>query len=348
LSKRHQALICAKAFRNAGPEPRRLLAEGGCELIDSPREGTMPPDELVELIADVDGVIAGNELFGEEVFAAARRLRAVSRWGIGVDRVDLDAATRHGVVVTNTPRLTATGVADYTFALLLASARRVLEADRAVRTAQWQDMVGADVWQQCLGLVGFGAIGQAVAHRARGFEMRVLAYDPNPNQEAARELGVAFVPLEQLLREADFVSLHATATDENQGMIGSREFALMKPSAFLVNMARGSLVDEAALVQALRGRQIAGAALDVHAEEPTDTEYALLAFDNCVLSPHTASMSRGTIAAVSRQAALNLLAVLRGERPESVVNPEVYDEGRLKTPNVPHPAPPQCGTQDVS
>ena len=327
MATEKRVLLCAWAFRNAGPEPRRLLQEGGATLAEVHLDRALRVDELIEALPGVVGTIAGNERYTEEVFVASPELRVVSRWGIGVDTVDLGAATRHGVVVTNTPRLTANGVADYTFALMLACARRVVEADRVVRENQWRELRGFDVWQQCLGIVGFGTIGQAVARRARGFEMRILAYDPAPNEAAAQELGVELVSLEYLLQQADFVTLHATVTDSSRGMMDAHALSLMKPTAFLLNMGRGALVDEAALVAALQSGALAGAALDVHSAEPPGPDYPLAKLDNCLLSPHTASMSRGTIAAVSRRAALNLLEVLDGGRPEFVVNPEVYEVG---------------------
>ncbi len=321
---RFQVLVPPGVLNRPHQDIRRHLHESGCEVVEMVRQRG-DEDELIALLRDADGVIAGGELYTPRVLAAVPRLKVISRWGIGVDAVDLAAATENGIVVTNTPYLTTPGVADLTFGLLLSVARRIPECDRLVRAGGWQEMYGADVWQQCLGLVGFGSIGQAVAHRARGFDMRVLAYDIAPNRQAAAELGVELTDLDTLLREADFVSLHCSATPENRGMIGRRELALMKPTAFLINAARGSLVDEPALVEALRNRTIAGAALDVHASEPPPPTYPLRELDNCVMTPHTASMTPRVIAHVSRQAVANLLAVLHGQRPEYVVNPEVYD-----------------------
>lgn len=323
-------MLCATPFRKHPGEAAALLQEAGCELIESPEQRPLTADELISALSDAVGVIAGNDHFTADVIAAARRLRVISRWGIGVDAVDVSAATRHGVVVTNTPRLTADGVADLTFGLIMALARRIPEANRLVHAGGWGDVEGVNVWQKCLGIVGFGAIGQAVARRARGFDMRVLAYDVRRDEVTASGLATDYVPLDELLREADFVSIHASLTEQSRGMIGARELALMKPGAFLINAARGAIVDENAVVQALRENRIAGAALDVHWEEPLPRNHPLMTLDNCILTPHIGSHTIETARAVNAAAAQNLLDVLQGRRPRNVVNPEVYEAGSLR------------------
>ncbi len=319
-----KVLILARAFRRRLPASGNVLREAGCEPVEGPEWRPLLADELAEVIPGVDAVIAGGDRFERSVFESADRLRVVSRWGIGVDAVDLEAATDHGVVVTNTPGLTANAVADFSFMLMLALARNLCTCMDIMRDCRWDEIGGVDVWRKTLGLIGFGAIGRAVARRARGFEMRVLAYDIAPDHDAADALGVGLVGLDQLLRESDFVSLHASGSDENEGMIGDRELALMKPSACLINTARGRLVDESALAEALRSGQIAGAAMDAHRSEPPGPDYCLASAPNCILTPHSAFNSAETVEAVNRAVAENVLTVLRGERPEHVVNPEVY------------------------
>ena len=317
-------LILARAFRRELPEAGNPLTEAGCHLVEGSEWRPLTADELAEALCGIDAVIAGGDEFERSVFERADRLKVVSRWGIGVDAVDLEAATDHGIVVTNTPGLTANAVADFTFMLMLALARKLCTCMDVMRGSEWDEIGGVNVWQKTLGIIGFGAIGQAVARRARGFEMRVLAYDIAPAEDVAKALGVTFVDPDTLLGSSDFVTLHASATDENEGMIGARELSLMKPSAYLVNTARGRLVDEVALAAALRAGEIAGAAMDAHRCEPPGADYCLAEAPNCILTPHSAFNSAETVQAVNRAVAENALALLRGDRPRDVVNPEVY------------------------
>ncbi|MGQ9733037.1 MAG: phosphoglycerate dehydrogenase [Candidatus Zipacnadales bacterium] len=322
--KNARVLILARAFRREMPQAAELLLAAGCELIESPQWRLLEADELAQVIPGIDACIAGNDRFTREVFLRADRLKVISRWGIGVDAIDLQAATEHGVVVTNTPGLTAEAVADFTFMLLLALARRLQRCEQVMGAGEWDEVCGVDLWRKTLGIIGFGASGRAVARRARGFEMRIFAYDVIPDANAAQQLGVTLTDLPTLLRVSDFVSLHASADESNDNMISEAELALMKPSAYLVNTARGRLVDEWALAEALRTGRLAGAAIDVHRTEPPGPEYCLRKAPNCILTPHSAFNSVETVQAVNRLAVENLLAVLRGERPEHVVNPAVY------------------------
>jgi len=317
-------LALARAFRRQMPESAAPLLEAGCEVVEGDEWRPLLPEEVAEVIPGVDAVIAGNDRFEATVFPHADRLRVISRWGIGVDAIDLAAATRAGVVVTNTPGLTANAVGDFTFMLMLALARNLCTCLDVMRCCGWDEICGVDLWQKTLGIVGFGAIGRAVARRAQGFEMRVLAYDVVPDEAAASALGVRLVDLEMLLRESDFVTLHASASDESENLIGRDALALMKPSAHLINTARGKLVDEQALATALHEGHLAGAAMDAHRCEPPGEGYALASAPNCILTPHSAFNSAETVRAVNRAAAGNVLTVLRGERPTHVVNPEVY------------------------
>jgi lactate dehydrogenase-like 2-hydroxyacid dehydrogenase len=238
------------------------------------------------------------------------------------------ACTRRRIVVTNTPGVLTEAAADLAFGLLMAAARRLAECDRYVREGhwhywQWGYLWGTALYRKTLGIYGLGRIGQAVARRARGFSMRVLHYSlerPTPAQE--QELGVQFVDPETLLREADFLSLHVPLTPQTHHLIGSKELAMMKPTAFLINAARGKVVDEDALVEALRSKQIAGAGLDVFENEP-EVDPGLLAMPNVVLAPHVGSATSETRLAMAMLAAENLLAALAGQCPPNVVNPEV-------------------------
>ncbi|HET9494279.1 MAG TPA: D-glycerate dehydrogenase [Chloroflexia bacterium] len=265
-----------------------------------------------------------------EVFDAAPDLRVVANMAVGYNNVDLAEATRRGIPVTNTPGVLTDTTADFAFALLMAAARRVVEGDKFTREGRFHGwgplmMVGTDVYGKTLGIVGFGRIGRAVAKRATGFGMQVLYFDRVPaDEDTERALNASFVPFDRLLAESDFVSLHTDYNPETHHLIGAPEFAMMKPGAYLINTARGAIVDEAALVEALKSGRLAGAGLDVFEREP-EIHPELLTLENAVLAPHIASASMETRTAMALMAAENVLSALRGERPPNVVNPEVYD-----------------------
>jgi D-3-phosphoglycerate dehydrogenase len=323
VAARWRVLATPRSFFEEGRDAVEWLTQAGVEVVPSPVDRPLQEDELAALLGEVDGVVVGVDRIGRRALAAGRpRLRVVARNGIGVDTVDVQAATELGVVVTNAPSVNADSVADFTFALLLALVRRVVEADRAVREGRWPRLVGVELRDRCLGLLGFGRIGQRVAERARGFGMRTVAYDPVPDLAAAERLGVRLVSFPEVLAQADFLSLHLPLTPQTRHLLGEEELRCMKPGSFLVNTARGGVVDEAALARALQEGWIAGAACDVFDEEPPRTS-PLLQAPNVLLSPHMASHTREAIARASRVAAENVLAVLQGGRPPNAVNPEV-------------------------
>jgi glyoxylate reductase len=260
--------------------------------------------------------------------AAAPRLRIVSQMAVGYDNIDIASATRRGVLVTNTPGVLTDATADMAFALLLAQARRLPEGDRAMRAGGWGDwqpwfLLGRDLTGKTLGVVGLGAIGTAVARRARGFGMRVVYYSRQRKPEAEAELSVEWRELPALLAEADYVSLHVALSGETRGMIGAPELSRMKPDAVLINTARGGVVDQAALLRALRDGTIGGAGLDVFESEPLTPDDPLLSLDNVVVAPHLGSATLETRTRMSDLAVDNLLAYFRGETPPCPVNAEV-------------------------
>ncbi len=257
-----------------------------------------------------------------------RSLRAFSIAASGFEWLDVAAATRHGIVVTHAPAEAGSEVvADLAVGLMLAVARRIPHHDALLRAGSRERGMGVSLWRKTLGIVGLGNIGRAVARRARGFAMRILATDPTPDLEFAAAHGIKLVPLAELLRASDFVTLHTRLNDKTRGMIGARELALMKPSVFLINAARQELVDEAALAQALRAGRLAGAAMD---DPPLDPRSPMLALPNFVCTPHLGNRAREGMDAVFRLAVENVLSVLGGERPASIVNPEVYDSPKLR------------------
>jgi glyoxylate reductase len=286
----------------------------------------LPRPELIARLRGKDGLICHIvSAIDDEVLAAAPTVKVVANVAVGYNNIDVAAAHRRGVVVTNTPDVLTETTADFAWALLMAAARRVGEADRYVRSGQWDRWLwellwGADIHGKTLGIVGFGRIGRAVARRALGFNMRVLYQDAVPaDATVERDLHASRVDLETLLREADFVSLHTPFLPETRHLINARTLRLMKKSAILVNAARGPVVDEAALVRALQEGWIAGAGLDVFEEEPK-VHPGLIALTNVVLAPHIASASRDTRVAMATLAVHNCLAVLDGKPPITPVS----------------------------
>lgn len=284
----------------SGPERYRILVadaiaeEGLAILRDEPRlhvhdRSQVAHDELLSVVGEYDALIVRSRTrVTAEVLERGRRLRVVGRAGIGVDNIDVDRATRLGIVVLNAPAGNALSAAELTLALLLALARRVLHADRAVRGGAWRraDLQGVELYGKTLGLVGCGRIGSEVARRARAFGMRVIAYDPYLHPEKAREAEVELVTLPDLLEQSDFVSIHAPLTAETRGLVGGQELGRMKRTAYLLNVARGGIVDELALAAALRAKTLAGAALDVFEKEPPAPDHPLFGLENVIVTPH--------------------------------------------------------------
>ncbi len=330
-----RVLVTARAFWASGQEARQALEASGCEVKDSPQAGPLPEEMLISQLEDCDAVIASSDPYIARVFAACPRLKTVARCGVGIDSVDLNAATEAGVVITNTPGAMTEAVADYAFGLMLALARRIVEADALMRSGRWGEFPGTLVYGKTLGLIGLGKIGQAVARRAIGFNMRVLVYDTVLAATAHQfhldiDKFVEFVDLDRLLAESDFISVHAPSLPETQGMFNAERFARMKPTAYFINTARGTLVEEAALLDALQQGRIAGAALDVYAKEPLAEDHPLRRAPRCLLSPHNSFNAVEAAAAMSLQSAQNVLAILRGDRLANVCNPAVWTSPALR------------------
>ena len=308
-----RVLITARAFFSAGRQAAEPLLARGIEVVRAPRFGPLSEDELIAALRGCAGVIASSDPYTARVFAAVPELRIIARTGVGYDSIDLPAATAHGVAVVITPGRIAETVADFAFGQMLALARRLPEASELMRRGGWAaELPGTDVWGRCLGVVGMGAVGAAVAARARGFAMRVLGCDPGLSPEAITARGAEPVPLHQLLAAADFVTLHAALTPGSRRLIGADALALMKPSAYLINTARGGLVDADALLEALDAGRLAGAALDAFDQEPLPAEHPLRQAPRCLLSPHIAFSTRQNSLDMSRRAAEAAARVVTG------------------------------------
>jgi glyoxylate reductase len=311
---------------NVLPEEARALIPQDFLVEYNPGDTPVPKAELVKRLQGKDGLICHIiSTIDDAVLAGAPSLKVVSNVAVGFNNIDVAAARRRGVVVTNTPDVLTETTADFAWALLMAAARRVVEADRFARSGQWTrwqwDLLwGQDVWGKTLGVIGFGRIGRAVARRALGFGMRILYHDAvRADAAAERELRATYTERDDLLRQADFVTLHALLTPETRHLIDARALGLMKKTAILVNAARGPVVDEAALVTALGEGRIAGAGLDVFEEEPR-VHPGLLPLANVVLAPHIASASFDTRLAMATLAVRNCVAVLEGKPPLTPVD----------------------------
>ncbi len=309
---------------------RRLAAMARVDLWDD--DFAPPHDELISRLARVDAVISMvSDRFDAATITGLKRLAIISNFAVGLDNIDLTAATEAGIAVGHTPNVLAETTADLAFALLMGAARRVAEGDRYVRAGRWRTwaprlMLGRDIWGATLGIIGWGAIGQAVARRGAGFGMRILYAKHNSSRvEAPSGVAPQAAPMElaQLLAEADFVSINVPLTDKTRHMIGAHEFAIMKREAIIVNTARGPVIDQDALVTALRLERIAGAGLDVFAEEPIGADHPLTQFPNVVLTPHIGSASYATRLKMAELAVDNVLDVLAGRLPRRCANPSV-------------------------
>jgi glyoxylate reductase len=285
---------------------------------------------LLSKVRDVDGLLPLlTETIDAEVMDAGGKLQVISNYAVGFNNIDVDAATERGIYVTNTPGILTDTTADCAFALLMAAARRIPEADRHVRAKRWihawgpRMFIGTDIYGKTLGILGLGRIGSAIAKRAKGFDMELIYYDVSRREDLEKDLGISYKPLDGVIAESDFLSLHVPLTETTHHMIGEDQLARMKKTAFLINTSRGPVVDENALCNALRDGVIAGAGLDVFEDEPIDPDSPLLQLDNVVLTPHIASASVETRTKMAVTAAINLVSVLQGKEPPNLVNPEV-------------------------
>jgi D-3-phosphoglycerate dehydrogenase / 2-oxoglutarate reductase len=315
-----------------GTDDPRLVAlrDAGWHVRTHRWPGGRPPEEVVlELVQGNDAVIASAaELYTRSLIQRADTLKHIARWGVGYETVDVVAATDNGVLVTTTQGSNHWAVADHTFGLMLAVSRRIVEVDKTARGLKWARPLGRDVWQKTIGIVGLGRVGKGVAQRASGFEMKVVAYEPFPDQEFCKRWNVDLVDnLEELFRRSDYLTLHAPGDRENHALVNAQRLALMKPTAVVINTARGVLVDEDALYAALVEGRIAGAGLDVRVHEPPHND-RFEALSNVVLTPHVAGSTEDAQAVSAVMVVDSVLQAARGEQPHGLINAEVWDHRR--------------------
>jgi len=302
-------LITPRSFGKHNDAPFKILEEKGLEIVRNDTGGIMTEADMKAAIAGAEGVIIGVDPLNASVLAEAPEIRAVAKYGVGTDNIDLDYCKEKGIKVSITTGANSEAVADYTFALILALARKVIEIDSRCREKDWTKITTSDVAGKTLGLIGLGSIGKGVVSRAKGFGMEVLAYRRNWDEEYGRTAGVSLASVDEICERSDFISLHTPLTEETKNIIGKRELELMKPGAFIVNTARGGLIDEESLLTMLEEGRIGGAGLDVFAKEPPDDDrwYAL---KNVVMGSHCGASTTGAAESMSMMSAKNLIADL--------------------------------------
>lgn len=305
-------LVTATSFKPDNPTPAlQRLQEFAGEIKFNPKGKPLDEDELIPLLRGCDGYIAGLDFITGKVLAACDGLKVISRYGAGVDRVDLEAAKARGITVCNTPGANAQAVADLAVGLILSAARRIPALDRKTREGRWTRSTGMEIYGKTIGILGLGAIGKSVAKRAQGFAMRVMAYDPYINELYAKENGILAADFDSVIRESDIISLHLPLTAETKYIISGEVMRSMKPGAIIVNTARGGLIDEAAACELLRSGHLGGLGLDAYEREPPEHS-PLFELDNVVLTPHTAAHTLEATANMADMSVRNLIDVLSG------------------------------------
>lgn len=320
-----KVLITAKTVADSAAALEYLHA-AGCRV-----DVKTPPSPVherwqMEQVRDAEALVFAMERVSAQLLEAAPKLKVIARPGVGYDTVDLAAATRRKIAVTIAAGANHQSVADFAMGLLLLCARGIMEGAHSCQERRWDRVIGTEVWEKTLTVVGLGRIGRGMIRRARGFDMRVLAVVRSQDREFAAQHGVEFVSLEEGLRRADFVSLHAPLNAQTENLLDERALGLMKPGAFLINTSRGGLIDEFALAAAVRNKRLAGAALDVLREQGANSSSPLIGVPGIIVTPHMATFAREAMDRVALSVAQSIVAVLRGERPPSVVNPEIYAE----------------------
>ena len=319
-----KVLVTTRSFGKEVREPMERLRREGCHILEW-REGSgLPESDLLAKVGEVDAWIVAFHPIGAALMDSAPRLRVIAKHGVGVDNIDISAATARGIVVTTAPSANDQAVADLTMALLLSLLRRIPEANGSVKAGRWERFLGCGLNGKVMGILGLGRIGQNVARRAKGFGVELIGADPFWPEDVAREIGIRRVEPNELFVQADVISLHAPLTPETTGLVGEAAIARMKAGVWIVNTSRGRVVDEKALYEALTSGKVAGYATDVFENEPP-VGSPLLTLPNVIATPHMGTHTRESLQLMGDRVADAVLCIFRGERPEFVVNPEVFD-----------------------
>ena len=314
--KNANLLVTPTSYGKNDPRLKTYLEALAGAVTYNPTGKPLSSAEVASLLPGVDGYIAGLDVIDRSALEAADRLKVIARYGVGFDNVDLQAAREKGIVVTNTPGANAVSVAELALAMMLALARQLPEAVQAVRQGNWPRLSGVSLENKTIAILGLGAIGKQLARRLSGFDCHILAYDPYPDLAFAVANNITFAPLEEVVSQADFVSLHLPLLPETRGLVNAQFLALMKKGSFLINTSRGEAVDEAALYDALRSGHLRGAALDAFVTEPPDPHNPLLQLPQVIATPHLGAQTDGATSNMGWMAMNDCLAVLRGEEPK--------------------------------
>lgn len=323
-----RVLVVSTSFASTTSDPLHILEENGCEVVRI--KGPHSETRMAELIPGYAAVIVGIDPIVEQVVQAGRDLKIVAKHGVGVDNIDVDACTRHNVLVTNVPGANSDAVAEFTICALLALVRNLVPAVASLAAGRWEGskFIGRELSGKTLGIIGLGSIGKRVAERARALGLKVIYFDVIRSHESEEAYGVTYVEREELLRESDFISLHVPSIPETRNLIDANALSFMKPTAYLLNLSRGEVLDEEALVEVLRQGKIAGAALDVFRQEPLSRDHPFFSLDNILLTPHMSGYSQEANERTSTTAARDVALVLSGEMPLHALNLAIANRPR--------------------
>ncbi len=312
-------LITPRSFASFSDKPLKMLTERGYKVKRNNTGRPYKKEEMLKLIRGVDGIIIGIDELSAEIIEEANELKVISKYGIGLDNIDMNMVTNKKIVVTNTPTANVDAVADLTFGLILSLARRIPEANKKTKSGKWEKIIGKSIWKKTIGIIGLGKIGRQVVKRAQGFEMNILAFDIVKDKKFAQKYGIKYVNLEKLLQKSDYITIHIPLNDATRNMISYEELEKIKKEAFLINTSRGGIVDEEALYNALRNNKLRGAALDVYENEPLQ-ETPLKELDSVIMTSHIGAYTEEAIENMGIQASQNLIDVLEGREPQNRVN----------------------------
>ncbi len=310
-----KVLVTSRSFGKVSEEPVNILRENGFQIdfLTEPKE-----EEVLNIVEEYDAIIVGNDKITRKILEKGKNLKIVCKHGVGVDNIDLESAKELRIRVTNVPSANSDAVADLAFGLILDLARRISTTSQRVKSGIWEPLIGVDVHHKTLGIIGFGAIGKRVAKRARGFDMNILAYDPYVNKLTDEFLFVKLVSLEDVLKNADFLTIHTPLTSQTKGLVGDKEIAMMKKGSFIINTAREGIVDESALYKYLKEGHLGGAGLDV-IDKNSPVKDLLISLDNVIVLPHVGMYSKEAINSVSMVCAKNIVKMYRREMPDNIV-----------------------------
>lgn len=316
----YRVLISARMFGLASDEAYKVFERKGYEIVHNPYKGKgLTEEQLLELIPGVDAIITGVDNITKKVIEAADKLKVISKCGVGVDNIDIEAATKKGIKVTTTPGTNPDSVADMAFALMLTAARRITDNSEKVRKGGWPLTLGTEVWGKTLGIIGLGNIGQRVAIRAKGFGMKIIAFEKYPNIQFIEDNKVSLAELDDLLRESDFITIHVPSTKETENIINKEKLSLMKSTAFLVNTSRGGVINEEDLYNTLKEGKIRGAAVDVLKQEPPK-DSKLMTLDNFIATSHISAFTYEAIKRSEDLSSQNIFDILEGKGSPYLVN----------------------------